>query len=281
MNPVDSNLSLLCELCNPARYDEQPWMDMHRQLELYSSENKHVFQHVNGGHIYRKGWEWTHCAYGLNQLGVLSPSARGLGVGAGRECLIFYFADRVGEVVALDLYGNEEWSVRGGREASLEMIEHPNRFNSQGVDLRKVRFINGSGTDLKLPDASFDFCWSMSSIEHFGGHAAAAQAMREMSRVTKPGGIVAIATEYLLLPEYTHVEYFNRADVATYLVESVPELQLLSEINWNTLPPEYFIDSIVLPQGVHRLRRHVVLNDGNVQWTSIALFFRRRSPSPR
>jgi SAM-dependent methyltransferase len=267
----------LCEVCNPARYNEPDWMRMHQTLEQYSAENKHVFQHTNGGHVYRKGWEWTHCAYGLEELGVLSPQARGLGVGAGRECLIFFFADRVREVVALDLYGNKLWSALAGREASLDIVKHTDRFNPRGVDLHKIRFVNGSGTDLSVVEGTFDFCWSMSSIEHFGGHQAAARAMQEMARVTKPGGIVAIATEYLLLPEYNHVEYFNRDDIRTHLIDSVPELELVSEINWNTLSPEYLVDSILFPHAVDRVRRHVVLNDGVVQWTSVALFFRRRN----
>jgi SAM-dependent methyltransferase len=252
-------------------------MGMHHTLEQYSAEDKHVFQHTNGGHVYRKGWEWTQCAYGLDELRVLSPQARGLGAGTGRECLIFFFADRVGEVVALDLYGNERWSATGGREASLDIVEHTDRFNPRGVDLKKIRFVNGSGTDLSVVDGTFDFCWSVSSIEHFGGHQAAARAMQELARVTKPGGVVAIATEYLLLPEYNHIEYFNRDEINKYLIDSVPELELVSEVNWHTLPPEYLLDSIPFPQGADRLRRHVVLNDGNVQWTSVALFFRRRN----
>jgi SAM-dependent methyltransferase len=264
----------LCEVCNPARYRCAEWLAVHREIGAYSRD-RHVFQHLNGGHVYRKGWEWTQCVYGLNQLGAIAADARGLGVGAGRECLIFFFADRVREVVALDLYGNALWSA-GGREASEEIVRHPERFNLKAVDLRKIRFVNRSGTDIGEPDASFDFCWSMSSIEHFGGHPAAARAMREMARVTRSGGIIAVATEYLLLPEYTHEEYFNRADIQRYLIDSVPELELISAIHWDTLTPEYMIDSIAVPQGVDRLRRHVVLNDGAVQWTSVMLFFRRK-----
>jgi len=265
----------LCEVCNPARYLARNWIALHREIGAYSLD-RHVFQHLNGGHVYRKGWEWTHCVYGLDQLGAVTADARGLAVGAGRECLIFYFADRIREVVALDLYGNALWSATGGREATEEVIHNTERFNLKAVDLRKIRFANCSGTDIKEPDASFDFCWSMSSIEHFGGHEAAATAMREMARVTRPGGIVAVATEYLLLPEYTHEEFFNQKDIQQYLIDSVPELQLISGVNWDTLTPEYLIDSIAVPQGVDRLRRHVVLNDGAVQWTSVMLFFRKR-----
>ncbi len=265
----------LCELCNPSHYSDPKWRAIHRALESYSVD-KHVFTDTNGGHIYRKGWEWTHCIYGLGELGALHRTAKGLGVGAGREPLIFYLGDRIGEVVAVDLYGNDQWTQTGGREADADVIRHPERWCPKPMDYSRIRFVVGSGTDLKFSDAEFDFCWSLSSIEHFGGHTAATRAMREMARVTKSGGIVALATEYLLLPEYHHPEYFNQDDLERCLIDASPDLELVSEIDWQTLPYEYLVDSINLPAGVHRLRRHVILNDGNVQWTSIFLFFRKR-----
>ena len=264
----------LCETCNPARYDDPEWFNVHRAIEEYSVD-KHVFRHTNGGSVYRKGWEWTHCAYGLQKLGALAPSNRGLGVGAGHECLIFYFADQCSHVIASDLYGNEQWSATGGKEASTELLADPQKFCPRRVDFERIQFVNSSGTSLKFQNDSFDFCWSMSSIEHFGGHNAARLAMREMARVVKPGGIIAVATEYLLLPEYQHPEYFNQAEIIEYLVRASFDLELVSEIDWDTLTREYLIDSICVPEGVHRIRRHVVLNDGQVQWTSVLLFFRK------
>jgi len=250
-------------------------MEIHKDLEAYSLD-KHVFSHTNGGHIYRKGWEWTQCIYGLNQFHVANSSASALGVGAGREPLIFYFGDRIGEVVALDLYGNELWSQGGGREADSDVVHHPERWCPKVMDFSRIKFVNGSGTALQLPDGRFDFCWSLSSIEHFGGHEAAAQAMREMARVTKPGGFVAIATEFLLLPEYRHPEYFTQDELRRSIIEASRDLELVSEVDWQYPSYEYLLDSVVVPAGVDRRRRHVVLNDGNVQWTSIVLFFRRR-----
>ena len=117
----------------------------------------------------------------------------------------------------------------------------------------------------------------MSSIEHFGGHEAAARSMQEMARVTKPGGVVAVATEYLLLEEYSHPEYFTRSEVSGYLINATPNLRLVGDVCWDTLPDEYLIDSIVFPGGIERHRRHVVLNDGSVQWISILLFFSKFS----
>ena len=97
-----------------------------------------------------------------------------------------------------------------------------------------------------------------------------------MARVTKPGGCVAIATEYLLLPEYSHPEYFTKEEIHRRLVCASDDLELISEIDWKLPFPEYLIDSSTVPNGVDRRRRHVVLNDGHVQWTSIMLIFRKR-----
>jgi SAM-dependent methyltransferase len=266
----------LCELCNPARYVDPEWMAVHRELETYSID-RHCFQHSNGGHVYRKGWEWTHAIYGLERLGAISPSSEALGVGAGREPVIFYLGDgRVRQVTALDLYGNEVWSQNNGREATTDVIRHLERWCPRKMDFSRIRFVAGSGTKISFPDDTFDFCWSLSSIEHFGGHEAAAMSMREMARVTKPGGIVALATEYLLLAEYSHPEYFNRQDLDASIIRASSALELVSEVDWSTLPTEYLIDSIPFPGGVERRRRHVVLNDGSLQWTSICLFFRKR-----
>jgi SAM-dependent methyltransferase len=265
----------LCELCNPARYVDPEWLECHRALEAYSVD-KHVFWHTNGGQVNRKGWEWTQCIYGLEKLGALRDSAAGLGVGAGREPLIFYLGDRIQKVVALDLYGNELWSHGpGGQEANADVTVNPQRWCTKKMDLSRISFVYGSGTEINYGEAKFDFCWSLSSIEHFGDHEAARKAMQEMARVTKPAGIVAIATEYLLLPEYGHVEYFNRAELQRFIIDASEQLELISDIDWAIPPPEYLIDSIVVPAGVDRRRRHVVLNDGDVQWTSIMLFFRR------
>ena len=101
----------MCEICNPVPYADPCWIGYHRALEAYSV-NKHVFWHTNGGHVYRKDWEWTHCIYGLEELGAIRESAMGLGVGAGREPLIFYFGDRIRKTVALDL----SMEMTSGRE---------------------------------------------------------------------------------------------------------------------------------------------------------------------
>jgi SAM-dependent methyltransferase len=263
----------LSEIVNPARYADQEWRNLHDELERYSID-KHCFFKTDG-HILRKGWEWTHCLYGLHKLGALTPGARAIGVGVGREPVIFYLADRIAQVVATDLYDNAEWAGKNGREASIELVNQAKLAAPKGVDFTKIRFENQDGTALTYDDNSFDFAWSLSSIEHFGGHNGARKAMLEMQRVVRPGGIVAVATELLLLDDLCHPEYFTKAELQSILIAPCRNLELVDEINYDTLPSEFLIDQIVMPQGADRRRRHVVLNDGAVQWTSV-LFFARK-----
>ena len=265
----------LCELVNPNRYLDKEWMDIHLQLERYSID-KHCFSNRSGA-IYRKGWEWTHCVYGLKKLGMLEPSYKAIGVGAGREPVIFYLAEHISSVMATDLYGEQGWISTGGQEADLTLVEECKKICPPTVDFSKITFENQNGAALTYEDNSFDFAWSLSSIEHFGGHSAASQAIREMARVIRPGGVIAVATEMLLLEEHAHPEFFTKKQIEEYLINPFSgTLELVDEINYDTLSYEYLLDSISLPQGVHRRRRHVVLNDGEVQWTSIMLFYRKK-----
>ena len=264
----------LASLTNPAAYKDPQWMGIHRLIESYSLD-KHVFASSNSGEVYRKGWEWTQCIYGLQRLGAIQPAATALGVGAGREPIIFYLGDSIQRVTALDLYGNETWS-NNAREADSGVTVDPQQFCPRPIRKKQITFVNASGTRLPFRDGAFDVCWSMSSIEHFGGHEAAAEAMREMARVTRPGGIVSVATEYLLLPEQRHIEFFTRRELERYIISASKRLDLVEPVAWDVLPSEFLIDQITVPNGVDRRRRHVVLNDGSVQWTSVLMFFRKR-----
>jgi SAM-dependent methyltransferase len=264
----------LSEVINPRRYRDREWLKFHAELESYSTD-KHVFLHTQG-EVVRKGYEWTQCIYGLSRLGFIVKDAKALGVGAGREPVIFWLADRIAHVTATDLYGNETWSAN---EAPSEILGNPNAFCPRSFAIDRVSFMSADGTRLPFEQHTFDFCWSLSSIEHFGGHDAAAKAIREMSRVTKPGGVICVATEYLLLPEYQHPEYFNRKDLEQYIIGGSPDLALVDSMSWELPPQEYLIDSIALWGGVHRRRRHVVLNDGDVQWTSVIVFLRKTGGS--
>jgi SAM-dependent methyltransferase len=267
------SVSSLCEVVNPDRYNDRHWLTLHHDLSRYGIDPQCFRNH--SGEVVRKGWEMTQCIYGLEKLGMIRSESTALGVGAGREGVIWWLADHIGHVTATDLYVASS-SASPWQEADLGRLEEAKRSCPPSVDHAKVTFENQDGTRLTYPDNSFDFAWSLSSIEHFGGHEAAAQSMREMARVVRPGGIVAVATEILLLEEYQHPEFFTRANLDKYLIRGSRDLALVSPVNHDALPREYLIDSVVFPGETGRLRRHVVLNNGYIQWTSVMLFLRKK-----
>lgn len=277
--PMDALAGVqLNELTNPDKWDNPEWLAIHRELETYAVD-KHCFSETKE-FAYRKGWEWTQSLFGLHKLGMITPESKGLGVGAGHEPVLFYLADRIAEVVGTDLYGNDLWTGNsvGGNEADATALDDASKFCPRSFAEDKLKLFNMDGTHLQFPDEQFDFVWSLSSIEHFGGHEAAAKAMSEMARVTKPGGIVAVATEFILTPRYPqHPEFFIQEAFEQYIVNGTPSLRPVQPMDYRLPALEYLLDPIMLhlDGDVHRVRHHIVLNNGDLQWTSVMCFFRK------
>lgn len=268
-------LPRLNELTNPDKWNNAEWLRVHLELEAYAVD-KHCFSKTREM-AYRKGWEWTQTLYGLHLLGAIQPQARALGVGAGHEPLLFYLADRVAHVIGTDLYGNEEWSVAGGKEADKAILDDASRFCPKTYERSRLQLKVMDGTRLDFPDNTFDFVWSLSSIEHFGSHDAARQSVREMGRVTKPGGFVVVATEFIIGPKgKDHPEYFARANFDEFVLRASPRLLPIQPMSYALPPAECLAQPIkVGTADVHRIKNHIVLDDGSVQWTSALVFFTR------
>jgi SAM-dependent methyltransferase len=143
-------------------------------------------------HVERKAWEFGMLALFLEQAGRMSEQTEALAVGAGDERIVFWLANRLGRVVATDIYGEGDFA---GREAAPSMLEDPaahapfpyrqERLEVRWMDARRLEF----------PDASFDVVFSLSSFEHFGGPDDVAAAARELARVLRPGGHAFVVTE--------------------------------------------------------------------------------------
>jgi SAM-dependent methyltransferase len=109
--------------------------------------------------------------------------------------VLFWLANRVGRVVATDIYGQGEFAAR---EASASMLEDPSAFAPfpYRQDRLEVRFADARRLD--FPDASFDAVYTLSSIEHFGSPAEIKRSARELGRVLRPGGYAFVVTELLV-----------------------------------------------------------------------------------
>jgi len=269
----------LCQLTDPFKWYEPAWRAAMDALQACPPYEPPDF-------IHRKAWEWVHTLYGLSQLGMLSRDKRGLGVGVGWEPLSYFLANHVDHVVATDLYAvDDQWSTSGAREGDPVILEDPDKFAPYPYDKARVDFKRMDGRHLEFPDESFDFIWSCSSIEHFGGHPGAAEAMQEVERVLRPQGVAAVITEFVL-PEPSpgtvlpfDAEYFNLRCLYHYLLKPVPHLWLVEPLDLSI--PRYYVDRAVKIPGEsgapHDVQKpHVVLRtESGVLITSVAIFLRK------
>lgn len=147
-------------------------------------------------HVERKVWEFAMAMLFLEETGHLDGHSSILSVGAGDERILFWLTNRVGQVVATDIYGQGEFAAREARPSMLEdPAAHapaydwrPERLDVRWMDARRLDF----------PDASFDAALTISSIEHFGSPVDVARAAGEIGRVLRPGGHAVIVTECLV-----------------------------------------------------------------------------------
>lgn len=103
----------------------------------------------------------------------LHPLARLLDVGAGPGTITAEFAELVGQVTATEI---------GESELALS------RSVAEGRGIANMSFSVEDVHALSFPDASFDVVHAHQVLQHV---AEPVQALREMKRVTAPGGVVA------------------------------------------------------------------------------------------
>ncbi|CDX34984.1 hypothetical protein MPLA_1800115 [Mesorhizobium sp. ORS 3359] len=218
--------------------------------------------------VHRKMWEYAICLEGLEAMGVISPSATGVAVGAGSERPLFYYANQIDLMVATDLYDNPQ------HEGTPAMLLDPTSFAPFPYRQEGLKVFRMPGEALDFPDEHFDFAFCLSSIEHFGSRENQARALNEMARVVRPGGAVCIITELVINGEKHH-EYFTPPELQQMFLEH-PRLRLEGG------SPEMRISDLLLacPIDVRepddlKSAPHLVLTDGRVVWTSMSMFFRR------
>ena len=128
------------------------------------------------------------------------------------------------------------------------------------------------GRHLEFPDDTFDVAYSLSSIEHFGGIEGAAQTMREMARVLKPGGMLALATEYVIAGP-PHEETFQPAEIAALIAQS--GLALVEPID-ERVYRRYETDAGRSRTTIPYQSPHMTVRLGDTVFTSVMVFLRKQ-----
>jgi SAM-dependent methyltransferase len=189
---ADGTLSY-CKLCELADFAHPELQPLIREINQVGPEDPTYPIGVE----HRKGWEIAMTIRALRDFGGVRENAKILGVGAGREPTIFWLTNHVECVFATDLYlsGDPAWSVNDARAA---MLVAPETETNLPCNLRRLVVQHMNALDLRYEDESFDAIFSSSSIEHFGELSDIRRSIEEMYRVLRPGGVVALATEFRL-----------------------------------------------------------------------------------
>jgi SAM-dependent methyltransferase len=255
----------LNKLCGTADMKNLAWRRALRDLDLDRPKAS----------FHRKAWEFAHAVYGLRTLKRLSPNAVALGVGSGHEHVLYFLANKVSRVVATDLYEGDF----AEKEASAIMLHTPAMFAPFHYRKDHLEVLSMDARQLDFPSNTFDFVFSFSSIEHFGGHREAVMALREMFRVLKPGGIAVVTTELILNRLGRTRGFFRRREIEPLFLQATGfdlvggEVDYRVERRFLREPMEFPYE----PTG----KPCVVLRRGLTLFTSIALFLQKRAPVER
>ena len=222
--------------------------------------------------VHRKHWEWAMCVIGLELLGALSRDADVLGVAAGHEPVLFYLANRCRRVVATDLYAGEFAAL----EDHPDFLISPERYAPIPYRKDALQPMRANALALPFPDQSFEVVYSLSSVEHLGGHQAAVRAVKEMARVLKPGGVACIATE-LILEGGDHFEFFTPQEFRRCIIDA-SGLEMVEPFDARP-PGRDLIDAPIDPAVDPGALPHVVLREGELRFTSAIVFMRKIGPT--
>ncbi len=188
----------------------------------------------------RKQWESQMAFRTLRDFGAIRPDAQILGVGAGRERLIYELSAMVRWVFATDIYlAPGRWEAWHDATMLMDPGAYRTAFaDGLPCDERRILPLHMDGRALRFPDNTFDGIFSSGSIEHFGEQdrfpqwEAVEQAAREMGRVLKPGGVLSLSTEYKLSGAgwgFDIVRCLDANDLMRHIVEP-SGLQMVDEL---------------------------------------------------
>lgn len=242
----------------------------------------------------RKFWEIAMAILSMMRHLPVDRRCRSLGVGAGIEVTSHIFTQYFKQVFATDLYGGRQWMS----DAPLLMLARPEEY-ACGVAFNKNRLVvqHMDGRDLRYEEGWFDFIYSSSSIEHFGGVEDIQRSASEMGRVLAPGGIISLSTELLLSGGVARLNDTTLLLSKEHIVQDIIEAsgcepvdEVTFEITEETLSHIQELNELAKESLLSHERLcgswqhypHLLITHQGVTWTSMHLCLRKlsnRNPS--
>jgi len=197
----------------------------------------------------------------------LPPGSRGLdaGCGIGLQCLLL--AEAVG------LTGHVT-----GLDVSTEFLNRGEEIVKEAGLSERISFQEGDVANISFDNNTFDWAWSADCIGY--GPWEPLPLLKELERVVKPGGIVAISgwSSENLLPGYPRLEARLRATsggIAPFIHGKKPETHFLRALSWfceiglKEPDAKVFADSFYAP--LSRGIRNALVDLFNMRWPDVEL----------
>ena len=266
-----------CKLCELADFSDPELRELIR--DVYASDREHFGDpDFPAGREYRKYWEVAMTLRAFRSLGVLRDDARVLGVGAGREATVYWLTRHVGR-------GRGDRPLRDRGQLVRDRLERRHAHRSRAATGTGSGIPSGStvqhmdALELEFEDDSFDAIFSSSSIEHFGDFPDVRRSVEEMFRVLRPGGVLALATEFRLEGDrigYPGLLRFDEPELRALLLDGLwwdPATPLDLGISEETVAGAVETREAIADQraGIRGWSRypHLVLRHEQFLWTSV------------
>jgi ubiquinone/menaquinone biosynthesis C-methylase UbiE len=196
----------------------------------------------------------------------LPKGSRGLdaGCGIGLQChLLAWEVGPTGHVTGVDI--------------STEMLDYGRKMAEEAGMSERISFQEGDIASLPFDTNTFDWAWSADCV----GYAPMEPLplLKELARVVKPGGIVAIGawSSEKLLPGYPRLEArlgATSAGMAPFIQGKKPELHFLRALEWfrqqgmKEPKAKTFADSVCAP--LNDEIRNAMLTLFDMRWPGVS-----------
>ena len=196
----------------------------------------------------------------------LPPGSRGLdaGCGIGLQCLLLAEAVGItGHVTGLDI--------------SPEFLNRGKEIATGAGLLERISFQAGDVANIPFGNNTFDWAWSADCVGY--GPWEPLPLLKELARVVKPGGIVAISgwSSENLLPGYPRLEARLRATsggIAPFIHGKKPETHFLRALNWfrelQLKEPHAKVFAYSFHAPLHHDIRNALTDLFNMRWPDVA-----------
>ncbi len=196
----------------------------------------------------------------------LPKGSRGLDAGCGIGLQSLLLAEEVGPAGHVT-----------GLDVSAEMLDRGREIVKEAGLSERVSFQEGDIANLPFDNNTFDWVWSSDCVGY--GPWEPLPLLKELARVVKPGGIVAIAawSSEKLLPGYPRLEGrlgATSAGIAPFMQGKKPELHFLRALGWfhelrlREARAQVFADSFYAPLSDEVRNALVALFD--MRWPNVA-----------